>query len=40
MAVKKVTNVRTIAQAMEQSEIYKAMLREIDKILELHFKFQ
>ena len=30
--VKQVTNVRTIASAMEQSDIYKGMLSEIDRI--------
>ena len=39
MAVKEVTNVRTIADAMQQSEIYKGMLTEIDKILRIYFTF-
>lgn len=37
--VKKVTNVRIIASAMEQSDIYKEMLSEIDKILKIYFTF-
>ena len=37
MAIKKVTNVRTIAQAMEQSEIYKAMLSETYKFVKIYF---
>ena len=39
VSVKKVTNVRTIADAMEQSEIYKGMLSEINKVLILYFTF-
>ena len=39
MAVKEVTNVRTIADAMQQSEIYKGLLTEIDKILRIYFTF-
>ena len=39
MAVKEITNVRTIADAMQQSEIYKGMLTEIDKILRIYFTF-
>lgn len=35
----KVTNVRTISEAMVQSEIYKGMLSEIDKVLKLYFTF-
>ena len=35
----KVTNVRSIANAMEQSEIYKGMLGEIDKVLKIYFTF-
>lgn len=35
----KVTNVRTISEAMVQSEIYKGMLCEIDKALKLYFTF-
>ena len=37
--IKKVTNVRTIASAMEQSYIYKGMLSEIDRILKIYFTF-
>lgn len=37
--VKKVTSLRTIADAMNQSEIYKRMLGEIDKVLKLYFTF-
>ena len=37
--VKKVTNLRTIAEAMEQSTIYKDMLSEVDKILKIFFTF-
>ena len=37
--VKKVTNVRTIAEAMEQSVIYKDMLSEVDKVLKIFFTF-
>ena len=36
MTVKEVTNVRTIADAMQQSEIYKGMLTEIDKLLRIY----
>lgn len=39
LPVKNVTNVRTIASAMEQSDIYKGMLIEIDKILQIDFTF-
>ena len=37
----KVTNVRTIANAIQQSEIYKLeeMLSEIDKVLKICFTF-
>ena len=37
--MKKVTNVRTIAEAMEQSTIYKDMLSEVDKVLKIFFTF-
>lgn len=37
--VTKVTNVRTISEAMEKSEIYKQMLSEIDKLVKLYFTF-
>ena len=39
MAIKEVTNVRTIADTMQKSEIYKGMLSEIDKILKIYFTF-
>ena len=39
MAVKEVTNMRTIADAMQQSETCKGMLTEIDKILRMYFTF-
>lgn len=35
--IKSVTNVRTIADAMNQSNIYKRMLGEIDKVLKIYF---
>jgi len=37
--IKRVTNVRTIADAMMQSEIYQNMLCEVNKILVLYFTF-
>ena len=37
--VTKVTNVRTIAEAMNTSDIYKGMLSEVDKLLKLYFTF-
>lgn len=37
--VKKVTNVRTIAETMNKSAIYKCMLGEVDKLLQLYFTF-
>jgi len=37
MKIKKVTNVRTIAEAMNKSTIYKGMLGEVDKLLKLYF---
>ena len=37
--VKKVTSLRTIADAMEQSAIYKDMLSEVDKVLKIFFTF-
>ena len=37
--VKQVTNVRTIASAMEQSDIYKGMLSEIDRVKKFFFTF-
>ena len=39
ISIKKVTNVRTIADAMHQSEIYSGMLSEIDKVLKIYFTF-
>ena len=37
--VTKVTNVRTIAEAMNKSDVSKAMLSEVDKLLKLYFTF-
>ena len=37
--IKQVTSVRTIAMAMNKSEIYKGMLQEVDKLLKLYFTF-
>ena len=37
--IKKVTTLRTIADAMNQSDIYKKMLGEIDKVLKIYFTF-
>ena len=37
--VLKVTNVRTIADAMNQNGIYKSMLSELDKCLKIFFSF-
>ncbi|XP_065885455.1 zinc finger MYM-type protein 1-like [Dysidea avara] len=37
--IKRVTNVRTIADAMMQSEIYQNMLCEVNKVLLLYFTF-
>ena len=39
LSVKKVTNVRTIVQAMNESQIYKGMLLEVDKLLKLYLTF-
>ena len=39
ITTKKVTNVRTIADAMNQNEIYKGMLNEVDKLLRIYFTF-
>lgn len=39
MKIKKVTDVRTIAEAMNKSTIYKGMLGEADKLLKLYFTF-
>ena len=38
-SIKRVTNVRTIADAMMQSEIYQNMLCEVNKVLLLYFTF-
>jgi hypothetical protein len=37
--IKKVTNIRTIADAMEKSDMYKNMLTEVDKLLRIYFCF-
>ena len=37
--IKSVTNVRTIAEGMNQNDIYKKMLSEIDKALKVYFTF-
>ena len=37
--IKKVTTLRTIADAMNKSEIYKGMLSEIHKVLKIYFTF-
>jgi len=39
LPVKKVTNVRTIAEAMEHSAVYKDMLSEVNKVLKIFFTF-
>ena len=39
LSVKKVTNVRTIVQAMNESHIYKGMLLEVNKLLKLYLTF-
>lgn len=36
-SIKKTTNLKTIAQAMDKSTIYKNMLSEIDKLLNILF---
>ena len=36
-SIKKTTNLRTITQAMDKSNIYKNMLSEIDKLLKILF---
>ena len=38
-SVKEVTNIRTIASAMLESEVYQKMLTEIHKLLALYFTF-
>ncbi len=35
-SIKKTTNLRTIAEAMNKSNIYKTMLSEVDKLLKIH----
>lgn len=37
--IKEVTSIRTIAEAMDQSDIYKGMLTEVDKVLRLYYTF-
>ena len=37
LPIKTVTNVRTIAEGMNQSDIYKKMLAEVDKMLKIYF---
>ena len=37
--ISKITNVRTIADATNQSSIYKSMLSELDKCLKIFFSF-
>jgi hypothetical protein len=37
--IRSVTNIRTIAEGMNQSEIYKKMLGEIDKALKIYLTF-
>ena len=37
--IKAITNVKTIASLMEQSNVYKGMLSEIDKVLRIYFTF-
>ncbi len=37
--IKSVTNVRTIAEGMSQSEMFKRMLGEVHKVLKLYFTF-
>ena len=39
LSVNKVTNIRTIVQAMNESHIYKGMLLEVDKLLKLYLTF-
>ena len=38
-SVTKVTNIRTIAHAMNTSDIYKKMLNKVDKLIKLYFTF-
>ena len=37
--IKKVTNIRTIADSMDMSDMYKNMLTEVDKLLKIYFCF-
>ena len=37
--IKKVTNVRTIAEMMKTNNVYKGLLTEIDKLLWIYFTF-
>lgn len=37
--IKKVTTLRVVADAMNENEIYKRMLGEIDKVLKIYFTF-
>lgn len=37
VSIKSVTNVRTIAEGMNKSTIYKKMLGEVDKVLKIYF---
>ena len=39
LSIKQVTNVRTIVSAMNESTIYKGMLREVDKLVKLYLTF-
>ena len=39
LSVKEVTNVRTIIEAMNESQIYKGMLLEVDRLLKLYLTF-
>ena len=38
-SIKKVTTVRTLTAAMSKSEVYKGMLCEVDKLLQIYFTF-
>ena len=38
-SIKKVTTVRTLTAAMNKSEVYKGMLSEVDKLLQIYFTF-
>lgn len=39
ITIKKVTNLRTLAETLNRSEIYKGMLTEVDKVLRAYFTF-